>query len=166
MGEGAKAAVQFINEKLGGIGADLEAGVPGRPIELEYCGHLVDQNEAQACANQVVDADPNVVMIGIDFFTPLMYPLFADYPVVETLPIFVADFDQAGVISPFGGCSDGVPVERRDDRRDQASRPAGGDLGRERSRHGVLAGHAGALLPVLRRHARQLRVPGLPVDAG
>ena len=34
VGEGAQAAVQFINEKLGGIGADLEAGTPGRPIEL------------------------------------------------------------------------------------------------------------------------------------
>ena len=109
VGEGAEAAVQFINEKLGGIGADLEAGVAGRPIELVYCGHLVDQNEAQACANQVADANPNMVMIGVDFFTPLMYPLFADFPVVETLPIFIADFDQPGVVSPFGGCPTAFP---------------------------------------------------------
>ena len=48
-------------------------------------------------------------MIGVDFFTPLMYPLFTDFPVVETLPIFIADFDQPGVISPFGGCPTAFP---------------------------------------------------------
>jgi hypothetical protein len=108
--DGAEAAVQLINERLGGIGADYEAGTPGRPIQLEYCGHLVDQNEAQACANQVADANPNTVMLGVDFFSPLMYPLFASFPVVETLPIFVADFDQAGVVSPFGGCPTAFPA--------------------------------------------------------
>ncbi len=108
--DGAEAAVQLINERLGGIGADLEAGTPGRPIQLEYCGHLVDQNEAQACANQVADANPNTVMLGIDFFSPLMYPLFTSFPVVETLPIFIADFDQPGVVSPFGGCPTAFPA--------------------------------------------------------
>ena len=107
--EGAEAAVKYINEKLGGIGADLEAGTPGRPIKLEYCGHLVDQNEAQACANQVADANPNTVMMGVDFFSPLMYPLFKDFPVTETLPIFIADFDQPGVVSAFGGCPTAFP---------------------------------------------------------
>ena len=137
----------------------------GRPIELAYCGHLVDQNEAQACANQVADANPNMVMLGVDFFTPLMYPLFADFPVVETLPIFIADFDQPGVYRLVRRLPDGLPVQRPDDRRDQGARPSRRDLGRERARHGVLAGHPGALLPVLRRHAGELRVPGLPVHA-
>jgi branched-chain amino acid transport system substrate-binding protein len=108
--EGAEAAVKFINEKLGGIGADLEAGTAGRPIQLEYCGHLVDQNEAQACANQVADANPHTVMLGVDFFSPLMYPLFTEFPVTETLPIFIADFDQPGVVSPFGGCPTAFPA--------------------------------------------------------
>ena len=49
-------------------------------------------------------------MLGIDFFTPLMYPLFAEFPVIETLPIFIADFDQPGVISPFGGCPTAFPA--------------------------------------------------------
>ena len=109
VGEGAQAAVKFINEKLGGIGADLEAGTPGRPVELVYCPHVVDQNEAQACANEIASANPNVVMVGVDFFTPLMYPLFANFPVIETLPIFIADFDQPGVVSPFGGCPTAFP---------------------------------------------------------
>ena len=107
--EGAEAAVQMINERLGGIGADVEAGTGGRKIVLSYCGHLVDQNEAQACANQLADANPNMIIPGVDFFTPLMYPLFADFPVVEMLPIFIADFDQPGVYGIFGGCVTAFP---------------------------------------------------------
>ncbi len=107
--EGAEAAVKLINERLGGIGADVEAGTGGRPIELAYCGHLVDQNEAQACANQLADANPNMIIPGVDFFTPLMYPLFTAFPVVEMLPIFIADFDQPGVYGIFGGCVTAFP---------------------------------------------------------
>src|SRR5207244_453032 len=44
--EGAEAAVKMINERLGGIGADIPAGKAGRPIKLSYCGHKADQNEA------------------------------------------------------------------------------------------------------------------------
>ena len=107
--EGAEAAIQMINDRLGGIGADVEDGTPGRPIELVYCGHAIDQNEAQACANQLVDANPNVVVNGVDFFSPLMYPLFADFPVVEMQPIFIADFDQPGVYGVIGGCVTAFP---------------------------------------------------------
>jgi branched-chain amino acid transport system substrate-binding protein len=107
--EGAEAAVKLVNERLGGIGADIEAGTGGRPIELSYCGHLVDQNEAQACANQTADANPNMIIPGVDFFTPLMYPLFTEFPVVEMLPIFIADFDQPGVYGIFGGCVTAFP---------------------------------------------------------
>jgi branched-chain amino acid transport system substrate-binding protein len=107
--DGANAAVKLINDRLGGIGADVAAGKAGRPIKLEYCGHVVNQDEAQKCANQVASAKPNVVQIGVDFFSPLMYPLFKDTAVVETLPIFIADFDQPGVVSAFGGCPTAFP---------------------------------------------------------
>ena len=107
--EGAEAAVQLINERLGGIGADVEAGTPGRPVELAVCNHAIDQNEAQACANELASANPNVIVPGIDFFTPLMYPIFAGVPVVEMQPIFIADFDQPGVYAPFGGCVSAFP---------------------------------------------------------
>ena len=109
VGDGAEAAIQMINDRLGGIGADIEAGAPGRPVELVYCGHVIDQNEAQGCANQIADADPNIVIPGVEFFTPLMYPIFADLPVVQMLPIFVADFDQPGIYAPFGGCVTAFP---------------------------------------------------------
>ncbi len=111
--EGAEAAVQLINERLGGIGADIEAGVGGRPVELAYCGHLVNQNEAQTCANEVADANPNVIVTGLEIFTPMMYPLFAEYPIVEMLPASVADADQPGVYAPFGGCATSWPAAAR-----------------------------------------------------
>jgi hypothetical protein len=102
--EGAQAAVQFINEKLGGVGADVAAGTPGRPLRLEVCAHQVDQSEAQACATEVQEANPSLIVVGIDFFTPLMYPVWQGIPTIETVPIFTADFDQPGVLSAFGGC--------------------------------------------------------------
>ena len=111
--EGAEAAVQLINERLGGVGADVEGRVGGRPVELAYCGHLVDQNEAQTCANEIADANPNVIIPGLEFFTPMMYPLFADYPIVEMLPTSIADADQPGVYAPFGGCATSWPAAAR-----------------------------------------------------
>ncbi len=103
--EGAEAAVQLINERLGGIGADIEAGVGGRPVELAYCGHLVNQNEAQTCANEVADANPNVIIPGVNFFTPMMYPLFTEYPILEMLALGAASSDQPGVFAPVGSCA-------------------------------------------------------------
>ena len=102
--EGAEAAVKLINDQLGGIGADYEAGTPGRPIELKVCSHGLTQEAAQKCANEVVAGKPNLIQIGVDFFTPLFYPVFQGIPTLQTLPIFVADFDQPGVYSAIGGC--------------------------------------------------------------
>ncbi len=102
--EGAEAAVDLINNQLGGIGADYDAGTPGRPIKLNVCSHSLTQEEAQRCANEIVGQNPNLIQIGLDFFTPLMYPVFQGIPTLQTVPIFVADFDQPGVYSGVGGC--------------------------------------------------------------
>ena len=129
VGEGAEAAVKFINEQLGGIGADLEAGTPGRPIELEYCAHLVDQNEAQACANEIADANPNTVEIGVDFFTPLMYPLFQGFPVDRDVADLHRRLRPARRRLADRRLPDGLPSSAADHRRDQGARQAGRDLG-------------------------------------
>lgn len=102
--EGAQAAVKLINERLGGIGADYKAGKPGRPIKLNVCSHGLTPDAAQACANTVAGEKPNLVTIGIDFFTQAMYPVFQQFPIIQMLPIFVADFTQAGAFSAIGGC--------------------------------------------------------------
>jgi hypothetical protein len=102
--EGAEAAVQLINDQLGGIGADYAAGTPGRPIELNVCSHGLTPEAAQSCANDIVGQEPNLIAVGIDFFTPAMYPAFAELPIIQMLPIFVEDFIQQGAFSAIGGC--------------------------------------------------------------
>ncbi len=100
--------MQLVNERLGGIGADVEAGTGGRPIELAYCGHLVTRTRPRRAPTSP-PTPPEHDHPGVDFFTPLMYPLFAEFPVVEMLPIFIADFDQTGVYGIFGGCVTAFP---------------------------------------------------------
>jgi len=101
--EGAEAAVANINANLGGVN--------GRPIELEACVHGLDANEATNCANEIADAAPNLHIQGIDFFNPLMWPTFvgAGIPVMQTVPIFISDFDTQGLISTEGGCVTAFP---------------------------------------------------------
>jgi ABC-type branched-subunit amino acid transport system substrate-binding protein len=101
--EGALAAVKDINENLGGIA--------GRPVELDVCVHGADPNEATNCANEIVDKQPNLHIQGIDFFNPLMWPTLvgADLAILETVPIFISDFDTAGIISTEGGCVNAFP---------------------------------------------------------
>lgn len=102
--QGAEAAVAMINERLGGIGADYAAGTPGRPIELKMCSHGLTPEAAQGCANQVASDNPNAVVVGVDFFSPVMFPVFQQYPILQVLPIFVSDYVQPGSYSAIGGC--------------------------------------------------------------
>ncbi len=101
--EGAVAAVQDINENLGGIN--------GRPVEIDVCVHGADPNEATNCANEIVDTNPTVHIQGIDFFNPLMWPtlLGGGFPILQTVPIFISDFDTDGLISTEGGCVNAFP---------------------------------------------------------
>ncbi len=101
--EGIEIATELINNELGGIA--------GRPIQLEVCVHDFDPNAAINCANEIAETQPNINVNGIEFFTPAMYPTFlgANVPTIQTVPIFVADFTQPEVISPWGGCPVAFP---------------------------------------------------------
>ena len=101
--EGAEAAERTVNEELGGIN--------GRPIELEVCVHGLDPAEATNCANEVADANPNFHIQGIDFFNSLQWPVYvgAGIPVLQTVPIFVSDFNTPGLLSTEGGCVSAFP---------------------------------------------------------
>lgn len=101
--EGLEIAVAQINEELGGVG--------GRPVELDVCVHGFDPNAAINCANEIAEAQPTLNINGIEFFTPALYPTFlgANVPTIQTVPIFVADFTQPDVISPWGGCPVAFP---------------------------------------------------------
>jgi hypothetical protein len=109
--EGMRIARDFINDNLGGVGGDYMTRTGGRPLEIEVCAHLIDAAEAQACANEAATSGANLIVPGIDFFTPLMYPVWtgAGLPVFEFLPIFIADFDTTGIFALTGGCVSAFP---------------------------------------------------------
>lgn len=102
---GAEAAIGLINDSMGGI--------DGRPIELTTCAHEIDPSAAQDCANQLVEAGVSAVFVGVDFFTPALYPIWAGIPVYNIVPIFVPDFDNPGAISFAGGCVVSFPGQMR-----------------------------------------------------
>jgi branched-chain amino acid transport system substrate-binding protein len=101
---GAEAAVEYINEELGGIGANYETGTPGRPIELEVCTMSIAPEDSQRCANELVESDPYVVISTLNFFgNHLATYRAADIPVVVGTPVTVNDFTSPGVFSVGGG---------------------------------------------------------------
>ncbi len=102
--EGFEIGMDYINSTLGGIGADLEAGTPGVPLEMDICAHALDPAEAQACATESISGDPAMIIKGIDFFSAVMWPVWEQYPVIDTLPIFVSDFTAPNSLAMNGGC--------------------------------------------------------------
>jgi hypothetical protein len=102
--EGAAAAAKAFNENYGGMN--------GRSIDFQACVHGLDPAEATNCANDIADEGPNVHIQGIDFFNPLMWPTLvaSGVPVMQTVPIFVSDFNTPGLISTEGGCVSAFPT--------------------------------------------------------
>ena len=86
-------------------------GMMGRPVELDSCVHGLDPNEAVACANGVADAQPQLHIQGIDFFNPVLWPTLtgAGLAIMQTVPIFIEDFNTPGIISTEGGCVSSFP---------------------------------------------------------
>jgi branched-chain amino acid transport system substrate-binding protein len=56
--QAAQAAVDYVNKSLG--------GVKGRPLALTHCESLGTPDSVINCANQAVDAKPDVVIKGVD----------------------------------------------------------------------------------------------------
>jgi len=102
-----QAAVKYINEELGGLGADVSAGKPGRPIQLETCFEAVNPADSQKCANELAGKKPFVVVSSLNFFGN-HFPIYqqAGINVIVGTPITVGDFTSPGVFSvgAGGGC--------------------------------------------------------------
>jgi branched-chain amino acid transport system substrate-binding protein len=100
----AEAAVEYINNELGGLGADIQNGIPGRPIELIVCKMAITPDDSQRCANELLAEDPFMVFSSINFFGNQI-PIYqsAGVPAVVITPITVADFTSAGTYSIGGG---------------------------------------------------------------
>ena len=107
--EGAEAAVKFINEKLGGVGADPATGKPGRPIKLEKCIDQLVPDQATSCAQTLASKNPVAIYVGIDFFTALEYATYSKFAVFNSLPISSADWNNPSVIDVGGGCVSAFP---------------------------------------------------------
>lgn len=110
---GAQAAVDYINNELGGLGADIQNGKPGRPIRLEVCKMAISPDDSQRCANDLIAKSPALVVNGFNFFgNHLAIYKAAKMPVIVTQPITVADFSTPGVwaIGGGGGCVGAFPA--------------------------------------------------------
>ena len=100
----AEATVNYINNELGGLGADIANGKPGRPIQLEVCKMAISPDDSQRCANELLTKEPALVFSSINFFGN-HFPTFAaaEVPVIVITPVTVGDFTSPGVYSIGGG---------------------------------------------------------------
>ncbi|KAA0233916.1 MAG: hypothetical protein JJLCMIEE_01093 [Acidimicrobiales bacterium] len=101
--ESAQAAVDYINYELG--------GVDGRPIQLEVCVSSGSPEESEACANQILEADPVAVTGGADLGTDVSLPIYAAAGVslAGTAPVGLAEYTAdnsylfvGGTLAEFG----------------------------------------------------------------
>ena len=103
----AEAAVEYINNELGGWGSDIQNGVPGRPIQLEVCKTAIAPDDSQRCANELVSKDPFMIVSTINFFGNHL-PIFeaAGIPSIVTVPVTIADYTSPAsyAIAAGGGC--------------------------------------------------------------
>ena len=101
---GAQAAEQYINNELGGVGADYAAGKPGRPIKIEVCSTAISPADSQRCANELAAKKPLIVFSSINFFGN-HYATFnaAKIPVLVGAPITALDFTSPGTFAIGGG---------------------------------------------------------------
>jgi branched-chain amino acid transport system substrate-binding protein len=103
----AKAAVEYINNELGGVGADYAKGVPGRPLKLEVCSMAINPADSTKCANELAAKKPAIVYSTLNFFGN-HFSIYnaAKIPVVVGTPITALDFTSPGTyaIGGGGGC--------------------------------------------------------------
>jgi len=100
----AQAAVDYINNELGGLGANYKTGEPGVPIKLEVCKHKLDVPEILGCANSLAESKPLLVFTTLDVLS-MSIPIWnkAGIPVVVGTPVTAMDFGTSGVFAIGGG---------------------------------------------------------------
>ena len=100
----ALAAEQYINNELGGIGADYKTGKPGRPIKIEVCSMANNPADSQKCANELAAKKPFAVYSTLNFFGN-HFKTFdaAKIPVIVGTPITALDFTSPTTFAIGGG---------------------------------------------------------------
>jgi branched-chain amino acid transport system substrate-binding protein len=100
----SEAAVDYINNELGGVGADFATGTPGRPIKLEVCKMTINPADSQKCANELAAKNPIAVMHSINFFGNHLDILNkAGIPSIIATAVTAADFTAENTFSIGGG---------------------------------------------------------------
>lgn len=100
---GAQAAIDFINEELG--------GVDGRPLELVPCITTFSVEKSQKCAQDLVQQDVVAVTGGIDITSSGSIPVLEqnNLPYIGGIPVNFAEM-QSPVSFQFSGGSPGAFV--------------------------------------------------------
>lgn len=100
---GVEAAVEFINEELGGVG--------GRPLELVSCITAFSVEQSQACAQQMVQRDAVAVVGGVDITSNGSMPILEQnqIPYIGGIPV---NFDEmrSPISFQFSGGAPGAMV--------------------------------------------------------
>jgi len=111
---GVQAAVDYINNELGGVGSDLVAGKPGRAIKLETCFIGLDPADSVRCANELAEKKPAVVIQGFNNNSEGSYKVLNAAGIVNVagIPVNLADYNTEGVFAPAqgGGCVGAHPA--------------------------------------------------------
>jgi branched-chain amino acid transport system substrate-binding protein len=111
---GTQAAVNYINDNLGGIGGDPVKGKAGRPIKLETCFVGLDPADSVRCANELAGKKPALVIQGFNNNSAGTYPVLDGAGVVNIagIPVNLADYNAKGVYAPApgGGCVGAHPA--------------------------------------------------------
>jgi len=96
-GVGARAAVAHVNDDLGGVG--------GRPLRLASCTTDGTPESSQACAQQVLGANPVAVVSGIDLGANASVSVItrAGVPYVTGSPTLGAELTTDGAFAFTGG---------------------------------------------------------------
>lgn len=101
---GIEAGAKYINERLGGVGADYETLTPGRPIELTKCAYdVVRPGSLDSCAALVVAGAPDIVLTTLTWSSshrPILRS--AGLKELVALPIMPDDFSAESVRSMSG----------------------------------------------------------------
>lgn len=96
-----ESAVDYLNQH-GGMG--------GRPIELEVCIVTGAPETSQACAQELVGKNVELVLIGLDLFPD--YPTYAaaDLPIIGVLPILPGDYQSDALFLTGGNATIGAAM--------------------------------------------------------
>jgi branched-chain amino acid transport system substrate-binding protein len=78
-----EATIDYLNE---------HGGVGGRPVELETCTANGSPETSQACAQELVGKNVELVLLGLDLFPDYATYTAADVPVIGMLPILPGDY--------------------------------------------------------------------------